>query len=303
VSLLREIQEGAVGTDVPVDVLLRQCLVLAARLQHEPLRDWAKRELEGYPPDVALPPYRPRFATQVLGNLDGGFGKVMTNAGLAPASVPEAVRERLFMAEIRQGVAEIEQLLAGGEGTFSIPWPMNAVAALQSSFWENMNLIDAHQVIPAAVLIKTLSGIRDRVVQFALEIEAENPDAGEAAHGTVPVPEATVTNIFNSTIYGGQNTIAGAGRDTTVSVSHTRVDAVWPELQARLAELGVPEPDLDELAVALKSDGDPTTELGPATQSWLSQLTAKVASGSIALGQSVSVELIVHELLKAFGVS
>jgi hypothetical protein len=304
VSLLREIQDNAVGTDTSVAVVLRQCLFLASRLQHIPLRDWATLELSGYPPNAELPPYRGKFTTQVLGTLDGGFGARMVNVGLAPISVPDPeLRDYLFSAETRQSVASIEQLLANSEGTYQIPWPMNAVAALQNQFWEGYSLISAHRVIPAGTLAATLSGIRDRVLQLALDIESENPDAGEAAPGTVPVSPATVTTILNNTIYGGTNVITGAGNDAAVTVTHARIDQVWGELAASLRELGVPAPEVNALEVALRQDGDPADDLGAATQSWADRLASGVESGAIVLGQGVTTEMIVHTLLRAFGLS
>ena len=57
-TLLRDIQQDAIGEDTSVSVLLRQCLVLSARLQHDQLREWAQLELNGYPGDASLPPYR-----------------------------------------------------------------------------------------------------------------------------------------------------------------------------------------------------------------------------------------------------
>ena len=106
VTLLREIQDAAVGTDVPVSVLLRRCLVLAARLEHEPLRDWARQELEGYSDDADLPPYRPKVGTTVRGNFSGAFGSSLSNAALAKSVVPEEWRDHLFTTEVRDRVAQ-----------------------------------------------------------------------------------------------------------------------------------------------------------------------------------------------------
>src|SRR5438128_9857038 len=40
VSLLREIQEAAVDAKTPLAVVLRKCMILAARLGHEPFKKW-----------------------------------------------------------------------------------------------------------------------------------------------------------------------------------------------------------------------------------------------------------------------
>ncbi len=303
-SLLRDIQESAVGTDTPVTVLLRQCLVLASRLNHQPLRDWAKLELDGYPSEVPLPPYRQRFQTQVIAHLSGGFGAQMSNVGLSPAGVPdEEMRELLFSAETRQGVAALEQLLATGDGLFQRPWPMDVVGALQNNFWEGYSVVEAHRVIPATQIAASLSGIRDRVVEFALDIEALDADAGEAEPGEAPIPRDQITQVFNNTIYGGQNVITAAAGDAEVKLSQTSISTVWPELAERLTKLGVPAPDLADLQTALINDGDPETELGSEAQAWLGRMSTKIASGALALGEAATAETIAHELLRAFGLS
>jgi hypothetical protein len=111
-----------------------------------------------------------------------------------------------------------------------------------------------------------------------------------------------MNNIFNTTIMGDHNVVATAGRDA-VTISHDRIDAAWPDLQKQLTALGVPSAELAELEMALRTDGDPGTELGPNTQTWIARMTTKVATGAIVLGQSASVEVVVHVLLKALGLS
>jgi hypothetical protein len=294
VSLLREIQASAVGTETSVAVLLRQCLVLAARLQHRPLRDWANLELGGYPPDVPLPPYRQKYKTQVIGHLSGGFGSEMRGVGLPPANVPNAeLREILFSADTRQGVAAIEQLLATGDSTYQRPWPMDAVAALQGLFWEGYNLMEAHRVIPAAVLASTLSGIRDRVVEFAIDIEAENPDAGEAEPGELPISEQRVTQIFNQHFYGDHTAVATGGRDVSQTVT-TSIDIAG--LQAALRGLGIADEDQQALVRAIQDDGGAT---GPRAKAWL----ARLQSGGVQLGSGVAITTAAALVGKLLGVS
>ena len=89
-TLLREIQDNAVGKDASAEVLLRQCLVLASRLQHDELRVWATQELRGYPPQTERPPYRKPFHTNVLGTFNGGFGQIMKTPAFHNSQYPRA---------------------------------------------------------------------------------------------------------------------------------------------------------------------------------------------------------------------
>lgn len=299
-TLLREIQDSAVGTDASVEVLLRQCIVLAVRLHHAPLREWAQLELNGYPDDVPLPEYRPKFGTQVLGDFVGPFGSGGKNLGLAPASIPEQfalAKEFLFSSEVRQRVAEIENLLASGETSFQIPWPMNFVAALQGCFYQHMNLVGARQIIPATVLSSTLSGIRDRVLQFALDIETENPNAGEAAPDERPIEEQRVTQIFNQQFYGDHAAVATGGRDVVQHVS-TSVDI--DGLDVALRGLGVEDSERDAFVEAIRADENSGSSLpGPRSKAWLARLQA----GSINLSSGVAIGTATALIGKLLGVS
>lgn len=292
-SLLRDIQNGAIGTDTSVTVLLRQCIVLAARLQHNPLRTWAQLELNGYPPDAPLPDYRPTLTTQVLGNFSGPFGSGARNMGLSTSVVPEDLRERLFTTEIRESVAEIEGLVSSGETQFEIPWPMDVVAALQDQFMQGMNLMGARQIVPATAFIGTLSGIRDRIVQFALEIEELNPDAGEAKPGDPPIEPSRVTQIFNQTFHGDNTAFAAAGH--TVKQTQTNqidIQAVRETVDA----FGIPEQDREALLSAIEQDGG---QAGANTGEWIDRLRG----GAIAVGTGVTTQTAAAALLGVLGLS
>jgi hypothetical protein len=298
VSLLRDIQDSAVGTSAPVEVLLRQCLVLASRLQNDELREWATQELRGYRANADRPAYRKRFFTTVLGNFNGGFGSGMRNAGIPQFSVPEQLRDNLFYAEIRQGVAQIERLLADGEDTLQIPWPADVVGLLQQrTIYSGMVLMEAWQVIPATALSSVLSGIRDRVLQFALAIERENPAAGEAPPDQIPIAESRVTQIFNQNFYGDHTAVAAGGRDVVQRVT-TSVDI--DSLVAALRELGIHEDEQEAFVEAVREDErDGSSSPGPNTRAWL----ARLQNGTIQLGSGVAITTATDLILKLLHVS
>ena len=298
-SLLRDIQDSAVGTNASVEVLLRQCLVLASRLQNDELREWATQELRGYSAEADRPVYRKRFFTNVLGNFNGGFGSAMRNAGIPQFSVPEQLHDRLFYAEVKEGVAQIERLLATGEHTLQIPWPADVVGLLQQHpIYDNgMVLMEAWQVIPATAFSSVLSGIRDRVLQFALDIERENPAAGEAPPDQIPIAESLVTQIFNQNFYGDHAAVATGGRDVVQRVT-TSVDI--DGLVTALRELGVHKDDQEALVEAVREDErNGSSSPGPKTRAWL----ARMQNGSIQLGSGVAITTATDLILKLLHVS
>jgi hypothetical protein len=292
VGLLSEIRDGAVGTEVPVTVLLRQCAVLATRLQNDELREWAQLEQNGYPEGVELPPYRASFRPQVLGNFNGPFGSGAENMPLPESAVREEHREWLFTAELRQSVAELEELLDSGEKSFQMPWPGDAVVAYQDNFMEHMALMSARRMVPRSVFANALSGIRDRLVQFTLEIEQLNPDAGEAGPGETPIEPSQVTQIFNQAFYG-ETAFAAAGHTV-----HQQADLSKTTIQETLDAFGIDGSEQRALIEALEEEGVLDGKApGEKTRCWVERLQ----QGAISVGTGVTTQTAVAAVVALLG--
>jgi hypothetical protein len=296
-SLLREIQDAAASDEVSVTTLLRKTKILATRLKHEPLQRWVDRELEGYGPEDALPEYRQLRNLDVKADFSGPFNSGLRNANVPPACIDADMREYLFSADNRQGIAAVDDLLRSDEGAFTSPWPANAVVRYADSVYEHMGMMHAWRVIPRGAVVGIVDGVRNRLLSFALELEQLAPDAGEQDRSASQPGSAQLTQIFNSTIYGGQAIIAGGNVDrTTMNVTML---STWPQLRETLEALGVPEEELLELHEALESDNG----AGRETQSWIGRLAAKVGTGAISLGSGVTTEIVAGEIAKAAGLS
>jgi hypothetical protein len=57
-DLLAEIERDVLDESKSVAAALRKCLALGGQTKSAELRDWASRELHGYPDEVPLPDYR-----------------------------------------------------------------------------------------------------------------------------------------------------------------------------------------------------------------------------------------------------
>jgi len=62
-------------------------MLLAARLDHNELREWVERELNGYPSADVLPPYRRGGEVPVLADFAGPYGSERRNERLPPLAV------------------------------------------------------------------------------------------------------------------------------------------------------------------------------------------------------------------------
>lgn len=294
-TLLREIQVAATESDVPLPTILRKCKVLASRLRHEPFKEWTEWELTGYPNEDALPDYRKSIPVLVLGDFSGPFGSGLKNAPIPQLSIDEEHRDWLFQVSFRDGVAALEDLVHSPEGGLRYPWPADVVAYYGQRIYENMNCLTAHRVVSTAVVTGILDTIRTRVLSFALEIEEAAPEAGEGDPGAVSA--GTVSQIFNTYIYGGHANVAGTA-GTVVQSSSSVLHTAWPGLREELAKLGLPEPDLVQLQEAIAGDDAEGEPFGTRTQSWLGRITARLATGAMTLTTGASADLIAGLLLR-----
>jgi AbiTii len=303
VSLLLEIQDAAVGADVSLPVLLRKCQVLAARLGHDPLRDWARSEVEGYSDVADLPDYRKIGPLEAVGSFVGG-GQFWPQIPIPRGAVPEDRRDRLFAYQFLQGVAELEPLAAAPPDTaFSIAWPSDDIARYGTRIVQDAVCLAAHVDITPHLIAGVLDTIRNRVLSFSLEIWKEDPEAGEApAPGQTQVASQRVDQIFHTYVMAPVAAIT-IGRGEINQTVNLVIPGDIASLRTALAQLGVADSDIGDLDQALAQDEATagTGTLGPATATWLQRFRAQTGEQTVALANGVTAGMITELLMRFLG--
>ena len=213
-SLLREIQDLASSSskDVELSSLLRKCKILAARLNHTDFKIWIEKELNGYDDTNSLPSYRILEAMS-KGHFSGWGGSGLRNAPIPTYCIEEKHQKYVNKVYITDGISALEDLLSKSDGTLHKPWRSELVALYSTKFYEYMNCIEAWQVISSSSLANIIDTVRTKILNFVLEIEAENPDAGDAIMNSNPIEQRKITQIFNTTINGNVQNVATGGSD------------------------------------------------------------------------------------------
>ena len=239
-SLLREIQHAATNSDISLAELLRKCKILGTRLNHLPFKNWVNYELNGYPDQDSLPTYR-ILKVDSKGNFVGPLQAQATNIPIPLASIPEKYHKHITHSFVIQTVAELEHL-ANQENTRE-PWDTTLTALVGKSIVQYMTCIQAWKEIPTNSIIGILDIIRTKILDFALEIEQEAPDAGEALTGTLPVPQDKVTHIFNNNFYGNiqNNAIGSTDFKQNATIKNGEGSETIKELLIELKALNNPE--------------------------------------------------------------
>jgi hypothetical protein len=220
-SLLRDIQDAAIDSKTDLSTLLRKCMVLASRLGSLDFKQWIENELNGYASGDELPLYR-IITTNSKGHFSGGFGSGLRNADIPLSCIPAKFRKALKSAFLTQSVATLEALVANAKnGTAQEPWSPDLVAYVGQGIYENMNCMQAWKVIPITSIVAVLDAIRNKILNFVLEIEAEAPDAGEGAVNSNPVPKERVHQMFTTIITGNVQNLANGNERVTQSSTYT----------------------------------------------------------------------------------
>ncbi|KAA1153799.1 hypothetical protein EU510_08390 [Pseudoalteromonas sp. FUC4] len=241
-SLLREIQDAAIDSKTDLASLLRKCKVLSARLGSQEFKAWVDAELSGYRDADCLPEYRIIHVTS-KGHFSGAFGSGLNNADIPLMCIPENFRESMSRSNMMEPVAGMEALVSKCEGgTAQEPWNPDFVALVGQKIYERMNCMQAWKVIPITSVIAALDEIRNRILNFVLEIEAQDPEAGEAALNSSPVPPEKVNQIFNTYISGSVQNVATGSHSFEQHATNNDTNAkLFSQLLEALQSVNQPE--------------------------------------------------------------
>ncbi len=298
-SLLRQIQDDAVDSSKPLGDLLRKCRVLAYRLGHEEFKEWVEFELNGYPDEKDTPPYRVAHA-ESYGDFSGPFQSGLRNAPIPPSNVPEKFREIATTVYFRESISALEDLVKDKKGgTLRSAFPGDLVPLLK--VYEHMNCLSAWRQIAPGSVISILDNVRNRVLNFSLEIEAKAPAAGEAKPGEHPVPKDSINQIFNMVVYGG-TVAAGSHHFTQSSITEIKqgdIDSLVKFLESQ----GISKEDSKQLVEAVKEDPPPkdASHLGSRVSSWMGRMIAKTASGAWKIATEEGAKILMEAVKRHYG--
>ncbi len=302
-SLLREIQNAAVSETADIATILRKCRILASRLKHEDLKKWVQYELDGYPTQDDVPDYR-IMSCESCGHFSGFYGSGLRNAPIPMNCLPKEWRELMSKVHFLEGVSELRDLVNNTEdGTLQQMWLADLYPVVGRKIYQNMNLMQAWKIIPKSAIVGILDTVRNKVLNFALEIESANPDAGEAASTTEPpVPAATVQQIFNNYISGSVGNIASASPHSQQHATVTVRNNDFKSLESFLSSVGIGVEDIDALKKAVEND--PKIEnghFGKRVAAWIGKMVSKAAQGTLKIGVEVASTVLTQALKGYFG--
>ncbi|MBN6518402.1 hypothetical protein JZM36_16180 [Acinetobacter pittii] len=215
-SLLREIQKDAVNSNVSVSDLLRKCKILAYRLGNEDFKSWVDFELNGYKSHDLLPEYRKLYVGS-KGHFVGSFGRSFNNADIPTHGLPEKLQKICTKAIFTSPIAALESYTVNDKtGQLTESWDLAILAKYGSNMYSDFNCIQAWKVIPIAAVMGIIDTVKTKILNFVLEIEIINPEAGEAELNSNPIPQDQVSQVFNINISGNVQNLASGNHHSNI---------------------------------------------------------------------------------------
>jgi hypothetical protein len=184
--------------------------------------------------------------------------------------------------------------------SLAIPWPADVVAYYQQTFFgEHSTLNRAHQVIPVSSVASVVQKVRNKLLEFALELQGE---VGNAEPTPANISPAKVEGMVTNIILGGQTNVFGGAvhGDIIQGVNQTVVKGDFASLSKALEGIGVPTSELPELQAALNEDAkqQDVTSIGAKATEWI----AKAAKGGLKVAGKVAEQVMVAAVRAYLGI-
>ena len=303
-TLLEDIQNSAIDAKSDLATFLRKCKLLAARLGSQPLQDWLIWESNGYPESVTVPQCRV-WSLEVFGNFLGVLA-VTTRMFLFLSTrsryISDDVKKSYQHYECRESVASIEAALKEADkGNIQVRTGDLALG-IGTKLYVGYNCGQAWAEFGTGCYIELLNSVRNRILDFALALGKEAPEAGEIGSAAATTPEAkTVTQIFNTTVHGGSANLVGTATASSIVFNIGPKD--FSALERVLVEHGVPKTEIGELRDALNVDPAPSApgKFGPKVSAWIGKMMGKAAQGGWNIGIGAAGDLLAQAIAKYYG--
>ncbi|MEO1074969.1 MAG: hypothetical protein AAFX41_03265 [Bacteroidota bacterium] len=294
------LRDRVIDSSVTIGDILRETMVFASQIGNDDLRKWARNELSGYGEATTVPDYR-RLPTRNFGEFVGRGVKI-SNQPVPLYRLPEEMQDSLSEMVFYDGIDRIDSLSKSAEEAFRWPWIGEAVQLYNHyGAGDGLVLIAAYQSNDRHAFTEMVGAVRNRLLDFLLEVEPFLPSDTSGEENLPQEAEAKVTQAFHTTIYGGNNSLA-SGSDFTQNVTQQSYHHNQEALFNYFREQGVSEDALNDLAVAISEDGEVEEGgLGKRVQGWIGRMAVEGAKGAWSTGKAVGTKLLTEALLSYYG--
>ncbi|MFJ5545630.1 AbiTii domain-containing protein [Micromonospora chalcea] len=268
-TLLRSLREHLLDESEPLAGLLRKCLLLGAETGSEALREWARRELNGYGDEDEVPTYRKFHDVPIsMDSTRGRFwrqGDIINRLNVPPAARKYVPEEITF----KQPVEELQQLAEQKKLTITQSGLTVAQAVWNRELPPFHNIDSLSFVMSGSTVMGILGQIRTKLVDVVADLTADTPMSELPKKGQVDAAvNHRLGDIYNTTIQTTNGPLAIGAAATASTEGLTVEDALrlLDKVQQAAADIADTQRGelldaLTELRAAVESDEPDTGEV------------------------------------------
>ncbi|MFG1713220.1 hypothetical protein [Micromonospora sp. NPDC049203] len=251
-TLLRSLREHLLDESEPLAGLLRKCLLLGAETGSEALRDWARKELNGYSDEDEVPTYR-KFHDVPL-SMDSTSGRFWRQGDtISRLNVPPAARQ--YVPEeitFKQPVEELQQLAGQQKLKFTERGLAVAQAVWSRELGAFQNIDSLYFVMSGSTIMGILGQIRTKLVDVVADLTGDTPMSELPKKGQVDAAvNHRLGDIYNTTIQTASGPVAIGAKAKASTEGLTVEDALRLLDKVQQAAADIAETQRRELLDAL----------------------------------------------------
>jgi hypothetical protein len=244
-GLLAQIEADVVDDTVPLSSVLQKCIVLGGQAGSEKMRDWARRELNGYAGADTVPDYRHFHAVLIAVITNQAGHNAMTDRihdDVFPRQIRDVIRETVGDIEdafVPHGIGMLEGLASQGTDMHRLSPPFSRTMAdtlNRFNMRPGSRVAEVYWSVSNASLRETLVRIRTALAELVAELITLTPEDQEvpdkaAADVAVQFVVTGKRPVINYTVQraadGGTNVaVVGNAAPGPVTVSGTHGTAI-----------------------------------------------------------------------------
>ncbi len=273
---------------------LTRTKLISAQIRNETLKQWLKKELEGYDhDDKFLPSYRKIWSEIELEVVYIHRPSEFIPIHLKPGVWGKDFIDQVYNVLVTESVAVVEQNIADMDNSIAyLQVPVNQVEILSQIYKDQLSENGAavrrgRRKVGKNQLRNVIEQTKQKLLDVLQDLEAEFPELGEKYSSTTK-SDAAVQNIINTTIYGGNNPMNIAAGKDIVQGNITMSTAEKEQLRS----FGVEEKEIVELEGLNKDHPVGSSKRKEKLMNWLSKVSASLAARGIYDGTPHLVEFI-----------
>lgn len=174
-TVLQSLRTQILDESEPLAGLLRKCLMLGAETHSETLRDWARRELNGYRDEEEVPDYRQLFGPSIM--MDSMSGNTWaTNQMIDRLNLPQETHEYVKDSmPLRQPIEELERLATEKSITFRSGALSYAETVWNSQLGPYQQVMNLRYTLSSSAFAGVVGQVRTKLVDIVADLTAGAP--------------------------------------------------------------------------------------------------------------------------------